>query len=152
MAVFQSSTYIFPSAMEGKEAFKDALSGKTPKHLIYSRHNHPGAQILEERVARLDCDGCGLYSSVFTSGMAGIYAVISACRKMGKSFIYHTSPVYGGTYELFYHVLDGDIIPCAFNKASDLKRLYKENGELGVIYIESPANPTMTIFDIKKNC
>jgi len=149
-AVFQSTTFIFPSAQDGKTAFSDALSGVTPKYLIYGRHNHPGAEILEERLAKIDCCNFQGYSSVFCSGMAGINTIISVCRKKGMKYIYHTAPVYGGTYELFYHVLQGDMIPCAFNKASDLKKLYKQNGELGVIYIESPANPTMSIFNIKK--
>src|ERR1700719_1488676 len=69
--IFQTSTFVFRSAQDGKEFFELAygLRQKRPNEepgLTHSRANYPDLQLLEERL-RL-CDR-GVASLVFASGM-----------------------------------------------------------------------------------
>jgi len=58
-AVFRSSTYVFPSPEAAERAF-DLVAGRAQPDvgeqpdLIYSRFNHPNAEILESRVVPLE--------------------------------------------------------------------------------------------------
>ena len=72
--IFQTSTFVFPTAEEGKSFFevvyglRDKGPGETPG-LIYSRLNNPTLEILEDRLTVWDdADAC----AVFESGMAAI--------------------------------------------------------------------------------
>ena len=70
--VFQTSTFVFRSAEEGKEYFSYAygLAERDPARpmgLIYSRLNNPNLEILEERLNLWDEAPS---SAVFSSGMA----------------------------------------------------------------------------------
>src|SRR5881396_2611774 len=74
-AVFRSSTYVFSSPEAAERAF-DLSSGRAQpgpgEHpdLIYSRFNHPNAEILEAQLVPLETGAsCAL---VFNSGMAAI--------------------------------------------------------------------------------
>ena len=78
--VFQTSTFAFRSAEEGKEFFARAygLETQDPKRrmgLIYSRLNNPDLEILEDRLNLWDDAEA---SAVFSSGMAAINAVFVA--------------------------------------------------------------------------
>ena len=77
--VFQTSTFVFNTAEEGKSFFEIAygLRDKQPKEelgLIYSRINNPNLEILENRLCLWDkADDC----AVFESGMSAISTVLS---------------------------------------------------------------------------
>ena len=72
--IFQTSTFVFNSAEEGKSFFEVAngLREKRPKEelgLIYSRLNNPDLEILEDRLTLWDgAEAC----AVFESGMSAI--------------------------------------------------------------------------------
>ncbi len=65
--------------------------------LVYSRFNHPNAQILEDQIVPLEPGAAA--AAVFNSGMAAIMTVLLAVLKPGDSIIY-TVPIYGGTQTL----------------------------------------------------
>src|ERR1700733_16250290 len=98
-AVFRSSTYVFSSPEAAERAF-DLMAGRAQPEpgehidLVYSRFNHPNAEILEEQVVPLEA---GAHSAlVFNSGMAAIVTALFAFLKPGDTVVY-TVPVYGGT-------------------------------------------------------
>src|SRR5438477_2606942 len=74
-AVFRSSTYVFTSPEAAERAF-DLMAGRAQplpdeKHeLVYSRFNHPNAEILEDQIVPLEPGAHG--ALVFNSGMASI--------------------------------------------------------------------------------
>ena len=77
--IFQTSTFVFKTAEEGKAFFELAygLRERKPAEepgLIYSRINNPDLEILENRLALWDCADAGL---VFSSGMAAIATTTS---------------------------------------------------------------------------
>ena len=101
-AVFRSSTYVFSSPEAAERAF-DLTAGRShlepgeKPELIYSRFNHPNAEILEDQIVPLEA---GAHKAlVFNSGMAAIMTALLTFARPGKSIIY-TVPIYGGTQHL----------------------------------------------------
>ncbi|HUP41742.1 MAG TPA: PLP-dependent transferase, partial [Thermoanaerobaculia bacterium] len=104
--IFQTSTFAFRTAAEGKEFFAWAYGLEErdparPMGLIYSRLNNPNLEILEERLTLWDR---AEESAVFASGMAAISTSILATVPLGSSVVF-SEPVYGGTDYLMEHVL-----------------------------------------------
>src|SRR5215475_11682905 len=95
-AVFRSSTYVFSSPEAAERAFDVATGRATPEpgehpDLIYSRFNHPNAEILESQVVPLE-EGANA-AAVFNSGMAAIMTALFAVLHPGDSILY-TVPIY----------------------------------------------------------
>ncbi len=154
-AVFRSSTYVFNSPESAERAFAIALGKVRPAadenvDLIYSRLSHPNAEILEDQIVPLE-NGAKA-AAVFNSGMAAISTVLLSLCGPGWSVV-HTIPVYGGTQHLFDTLLrplgiqtigvpagDGAALDAAIAKA----------GNLRFVYLETPANPTLRMVDIRR--
>jgi len=107
-AVFRSSTYVFSSPEAAERAF-DLMAGRAQPRpdekpdLVYSRFNHPNAQILEDRLVPLEA-GAGA-ALVFDSGMAAIMTALLTFARPGQSIVY-TVPIYGGTQHLIEDFLE----------------------------------------------
>lgn len=148
--IFMSSTAVFSSPEAGKQAFKTALTGGVGGELIYSRVNHPNAQILEERV--VSCEPLGETAAVFTSGMSAIVAVVMALLPRDKKLIFSNS-LYGGTYCFFQDYLKPhlgfNVLPVNTSNVGATARAIKSAGKnLGMVFLETPANPTMAMTNI----
>lgn len=146
-----TTTFSFPNAEAGEEAFKEALSGKRSKHLIYSRVNHPDACFVEDRFVGIEPGASD--ALVFSSGMAAITTTILAClADKEEKMVHYTSPVYGGTYCFFHQVLPYygvKVKTINTESETDFFNVF-ESRSLGIVYIETPANPTMRLWDINK--
>ena len=156
--VFLTSTFAFKSAEDGANFF-DIVSGRKPAPqgqtggLIYSRFNHPNLEIIEDRIALLEE---GEACSVFASGMAAISATFLALLKP-KDVIVHSSPLYGGTETLIRKALkDWEISSVEFQNGLDQKSIEAaleegaKQSRVGVLFIETPANPTNALVDFSK--
>lgn len=152
--VFRTSTFIFKTAAEGKRAFEIAYGLDCPKAgespaLIYTRVNNPNSEILEDKV--VVWDGAEA-AALFSSGMGAISSTCLAFLKPGDTLLF-SDPVYGGTEYFFRRVLPQfniRTIPFpAGTPREELERLVKNDPTVKVIYIESPANPTMMLSDIR---
>ena len=154
--IFQTSTFTFKTAEEGKAFFEVAygLRKKEPNEelgLIYSRLNNPDLEILENRLTLWDeADEC----AVFESGMSAITTVLLEFLNPGD-FVLYSAPVYGGTDHFINHVLPRfGIKPVGFSagctKEEILSRIEEKGavGKVGLIYAETPANPTNALVDI----
>ncbi len=152
--IFQTSTFVFNSAEEGKEFFEFAYGKKEMQEgdslgLIYSRINNPDLQILEERLALWDeADGC----AVFESGMSAITTVLMEYLKPGDVLLY-SNPLYGGTDHYIHHILplyQIEAIPysCYDSKGAIVEKIKGKEDRIKLVYIESPANPNNEIIDI----
>jgi methionine-gamma-lyase len=154
--IFQTSTFVFETAEEGKQFFEVATGQREcadGEHvgLIYSRLNNPDLEILEDRLRLWD----GAESArVFGSGMAAIATTMLAYLRPGRALL-HSGPLYGGTDHLVKVVLPAMGIPTVEYTAemdrtaieAALQRLAPD-AELAMIFIETPANPTNDLFDI----
>ena len=157
--IFQTSTFVFKNAEEGKSHFHIAY-GLREKNigesmsLAYSRINNPNLEIAEDRLKLWDnAEACAL----FQSGMAAITTTILELSKP-NTLILHSSPLYGGTDHFIEHVLPKyNIKSMYFNSFDSLEDIIKEKEDkhpdidVSLVYIESPANPTNSIVDISKS-
>jgi methionine-gamma-lyase len=155
--VFLTSTFEFETAQEGKRFFELACGLREPddgeqEGLIYSRLNNPNLQIFEERLAAWDRCEMG---ATFSSGMAAISTSILALAHQGDVVI-STDPVYGGTHHLLTHVLPSfgirvQFVPAGCEAPEFMRREAEKYGgeRVRVLYLETPANPSMAHTDIR---
>ena len=159
--LFQTSTFVFRSAEDGKRFFEVAygLRAREPDEalgLIYSRINNPNLEILEDRLAVWDRADRAL---VFSSGMAAISTAMLALSQPGDEILY-TAPAYGGTEYLFDRILPRlgvstrsvTVEAGAEALAEEIRRSSAQAARTGrrlaVVYVETPANPTNQMVDI----
>mgnify|MGYP003810436239 FL=1 len=159
--LFQTSTFVFRNAAEGKASFELAYGLREKKrdeemHLIYSRINNPNLEVLEDRLAVWDGAEKAL---AFASGMAAISTTLMTFLRPGDSFVF-SEPVYGGTEFLVHTLLPQFGIKGVGFMAEDGADAFREaakqasvlaaetGGKVGAIYIETPANPTNGLVDI----
>lgn len=156
--IFQTSTFVFRNAEEGKEFFEYAYGlkerdPKRPMGLIYSRLNNPDLEILEERLNLWEEAGA---AAVFSSGMSAISTSLLALVGVGESVVF-SRPIYGGTDFLLETILpERGIVTREFKagtEADEVEKICVELKEAGtppkVIFLETPANPTMVMTDIE---
>jgi len=153
-AVFRSSTYVFSSPEAAERAF-DLMAGRAKPEpgeipdLVYSRFNHPNAEILEDQMVPLET---GAHAAlVFNSGMAAIMTALLTFAHPGESIVY-TVPIYGGTQHLIQDFLEplGIVgIPVAAGDTQAINEAIRLAKNLCIVLIESPANPTIIMTGIK---
>lgn len=155
--IFQTSTFVFKSAEEGK-AFFEVAYGLREKRvgeeigLIYSRINNPDLEILENRLTLWDeAEDC----AVFESGMSAISTMLLEFLKPGDLLLC-SLPLYGGTDHFIHKILPKWGIHVASFKVGQTREevidIVKATGmadKLAMVYIETPANPTNDLIDIK---
>lgn len=154
--IFQTSTFVFKTAEEGKHFFEIAYGLKEKEEgeevgLIYSRLNNPDLEILEDRLTLWDgAEDC----AVFESGMSAISTVLLEFLKPGDLLVY-SNPLYGGTDHFIKHILNKFGIHTLGFKAGlnkdQIIELIEKSGlkdKLAMIYIETPANPTNDLISI----
>jgi len=155
--IFQTSTFVFETAEDGKAFFEIAygLRLRAPHEepgLIYSRINNPDLQVLEERLCIWDEAESAL---VFSSGMSAIATAVLAFARPGDVVV-HSEPIYGGTDYLMNTILPQfGVTNIGFHAGSDeaLTSAIRQAGEAGplrMIYVETPANPTNALVDIRR--
>jgi methionine-gamma-lyase len=141
--IYQSSTFAFQSAKAGAEIFAGEREG-----YVYTRIGNPTQAALEREVAFLENGEAGL---AFGSGMAAISSVIFSLCKSGCNVV-SSNTLYGGTHQFFMETLPRYDIQVREIDGTILDNFSKQIDEnTACIYIETPANPTLTIIDIK-NC
>ena len=152
-AVFRSSTYVFSSPESAERAFAIALGRSRPAEgesvdLIYSRLSHPNAEILEDQIVPLEPGAQS--AAVFNSGMAAISTLFLSFCPPGSSFV-HTTPVYGGTQHLIHQLLEPfglRAIPVDAGDTAGLRAAIADAEQLRLVFVETPANPTLRMCDI----
>lgn len=155
--IFQTSTFVFRKAEEGKAFFEIAYGlrlkkAKEEQGLIYSRINNPDLEILENRLSLWDrAEDC----AVFESGMSAITTAFLEFLKP-NDVVLCSSPLYGGTDHFINHFLPKFGIRaiefCPYDTKEDLIGKIASKGDgrhLAMIYIETPANPTNTLIDLE---
>ncbi len=139
--LYNTSTFVFPDT----QSLVDVVQGNRPGSL-YTRYGmHPNIKTLEAKLAALENAEAALS---FGSGMAAEAATFLA---LGRKGVVCIGDVYGGTFELLDSQLRSLGVPIHFLLGSELDKLegvLKE--DIGLVYFETPTNPTLEIFDIEK--
>ena len=144
MPIYQTSTFAFDSAEHGARLFSGESDG-----YIYTRIDNPTTLDLEKTIALLEHGHDGIATS---SGMAAVNTVYMSYLGTGKHIVSHNA-VYGpargimeGTYSKFG-------VESTYIDTTDLEQVRNAiRPNTSLIYLESPANPTMGISDIPAIC
>jgi len=139
--IYQTSTFAFKDADHGARLFKGDDSG-----YIYTRLANPTIEALENKLAALE-NGVG--GIALASGMAAVSTVYTALLEQGDHMI-STHAVYGPSRILMETIFSKFGVESTYMDTSnpkDVEAAIKENTKL--IFLETPANPTMELSDIK---
>lgn len=155
--IFQTSTFAFKTAEEGKAFFEVAYGLREQAEgeeqgLIYSRINNPDLEILENRLTLWDeAEDC----AVFESGMSAISTVLLEFLKPGDLLV-TSAPLYGGSDHFVTKILPKFNInvitfPVGSSKDEIIEMISQSEhaDKLAFIFIETPANPTNHLVDIE---
>jgi cystathionine beta-lyase len=111
----------------------------------YSRTANPTREALEALIAELERGQAGF---AFASGMAAIAAALSLFRSGDMVII--SNNVYGGTFRLLDTVFRNFGIGYRIEDTTDLDALDASmTPDVKAILVESPANPLLTVTDLK---
>ncbi len=154
--IFQTSTFTFKTAEEGKAFFEVAYglreqSENEEQGLIYSRINNPDLEILENRLTLWDeAEEC----AVFESGMSAISTVFLEFLTPGDLLLV-SAPLYGGSDHFVSKILPkfgihavGFHVGQSKDEIIDIVEASGMADRLAMIHIETPANPTNDLIDI----
>jgi methionine-gamma-lyase len=151
--IFLTSTFVFPNAAAGKRHF-EGVTGKRPggaEGLVYSRFNGPNQEILEDRLGVWEEAEDAL---AFSSGMSAIATLFLAMVKPGDTIV-HSGPLYAATETLIARILGRfgvhwlDFPAGATREEIDAVLGKAASGNVALIYLESPANPTNALVDVE---
>ncbi|MDX9941716.1 MAG: aminotransferase class I/II-fold pyridoxal phosphate-dependent enzyme [Bacteroidales bacterium] len=139
--IYQSSTFKFKNAQHGADCF----AGKS-KGYIYTRIGNPTIRALEQNITSLENGFDGIATS---SGMAAITSVYMALLG-ANSHIISTGAVYGPARGVLEQDFSRFNVEASFVDTSNTKNILEAiRPNTRVLYIETPANPTMDITDIE---
>ena len=154
--LYLTSTYVYQSAQQAKDIHRAFFEGSTDipgldAAFIYSRLNHPNLAMVERRLAALDR---AEDAAVFASGMAAISGLMLCFLSPGDTLLFNR-PTYSGTDWMLHDHLPrlgiqafgfGDALDEAAIRAAAEQAMAA--GPVGLIMLETPANPTGVIADI----
>jgi methionine-gamma-lyase len=139
--IYQTSTFKFENVQHGADLFAGKGDG-----YIYTRMLNPTIQAMENAIAILEGGSHGLGCG---SGMAAIHTAFAALLKAGDHVVCSES-VYGPTSTLLKNYLAGFSVESSFVDSSDIDAVAAAmRPNTRVIFIETPANPTLVISDLK---
>ena len=140
--IYQTSTFAFKNAQHGADLF----AGKE-KGYIYTRIGNPTIDALENKLAQLEN---GYRGVVMASGMSAVTTLYSALLKQGDHMI-STGAVYGPSRAVMESIFAGFGVESTYTDTSvleNIEKAIKPNTKL--LYLETPANPTIQLTDIRK--
>ncbi len=138
--IYQTSTFSFSSAEEGAKCFSGESDG-----YIYTRLGNPTIDALERQIAILE-NGFGAIA--VSSGMAAATTIYLSLLSSGDHIV-STDAIYGPARS----VMEKQFVRFGFESTyinttdiETIKAAIRPNTK--VLYIETPANPTMDITDL----
>ncbi len=139
--IYQTSTFKFRDADHGARLF-----GGEEKGYVYTRIGNPTTDAFEEAVALLEHGVGGIATA---SGMAAVCGVYMAYLGAGAHMV-GTDAVYGSSRMVIENDFSRFGVESSFVDTANLdlvQRSMKPNTKL--LYIETPANPTIKLTDIE---
>jgi len=140
--IYQTSTFSFKNANHGAACFSGEDDG-----YIYTRIANPNVRELEQAVAELENGFDGIATS---SGMAAVNVVYLGLLGAGDHMVSHNA-VYGPSraiMESLYPKFKVESTYVDATNADEVRKAIQPNTK--ILYIETPANPTIGITDLKE--
>jgi methionine-gamma-lyase len=148
--IYASSTFVYDNAEQGMRRFSGEEKG-----YIYSRWGNPTTTEAENKIAAMESYGLNIdlpKAYLQSSGMAAITSLMLSTLKTGDGVLSHFS-LYGGTQDMANVLLPDLGIQVIITDLRDLnlaEDTLKANPEIKMIYLETPANPTIQCVDIEE--
>ena len=140
-AIYQTSTFVFDTAAQGAARFKGEEDG-----YIYTRLGNPTNRMLEDNIAAME-NGVGALSC--SSGMAATNTLFFALLGSG-SHIVMGDALYGPSRTVVENHWSRFGVEASFVDCGDLEAVRAAmRPETKLLFLESPANPTLAISDIR---
>ncbi len=152
--IYASSTFVYDEAEQGMRRFSGEEEG-----YIYSRWGNPNFSEAERKIAALEAFGLKdengndleLKALLHSSGMAALASLMMGNLKKGDKVLSHYS-LYSGLEELITKILPQFGVDAIITDLRDLNQAaeaIKANPEIKLMYLETPANPTLQCVDIE---
>ena len=146
--IYASSTFVYDTAEQGMRRFSGEEEG-----FIYSRWGNPTMNEAENKIAAMEVYGFNTElpkAYLQASGMAAISTLMLSTLKTADAVLSHYS-LYGGTQDMANRLLPDLGIQAIISDLRDLNKaeeVLKSNPRIKMIYLETPANPTIQCVDI----
>ena len=138
--IYQTSSFVFRNSQHAADRFALRDAGN-----IYGRLTNPTEDIFEQRMAALEG---GVAALGVASGAAAVTYAIENVALRGDHIV-SAKNIYGGTYNLLAHTLVDYGVTTTFVDPLDIQNFEKAiQPNTSLVYVETPANPTLKISDI----
>lgn len=150
--IYASSTFVYDTAEQGMRRFSGEEEG-----FIYSRWGNPTMNEAENKIAAMESYGFDFVTPkayLQASGMAAISTLMLSTLKTGDKILSHYS-LYGGTQDMANRLLPDLGMHAIIADLRDLNKAeeaLKADQQIKMIYLETPANPTIQCVDIEELC
>lgn len=152
--IYATSTFVYDDAEQGMRRFSGQEEG-----YIYTRWGNPTSREAEEKIAALETfgitddsgDPLSVKSYLQSSGMAAVSSLFMTTLQAGDKVLSHYS-LYGGTQEHMNTLLPNFGVEAIIADLRDLnivEDMLKQHPAIKMIYLETPANPTIQCVDIE---
>ena len=147
LPIYTTSTYVYESPEVAQQIFGRKVDG-----FVYSRFSHPNAQLVEEKMEKMETFGLGIKAKalIFSSGMTAISNLFQSLLQPGDCIIAQGN-IYGTSVDFFSHfteVYKMEVIYADFKKPEEIERLLKSRKNVKLLYAETPSNPTISCYDL----
>ncbi len=148
--IYATSTFTYENLEDAFEFFK--TGGKNKEVYTYSRMGNPTVRFVADKIAALESyelEG-DYFGMLFASGMAAISAAVLSYVKAGDKIITQGN-LYGTTNQLLVSLLKDFGVETIYADLKDLnfvEDLIINDDKIKLLYIETPANPTLACYDL----
>ncbi len=148
LPIYASSSFEFENINEGIDIFTNKKDG-----FVYSRYSNPTVESVAIKLAKLESFGMNTEATAIltSSGMSAISTLIAGCMNYGEKILTQAN-LYGGTTELIKKVFSRfgvEAIFTDFQKYDNIESIIKKDSTIKMIFLESPANPTLACVDLE---
>ena len=139
-ALFLTSGYVYDCAEEAAARFAGEAEG-----FVYSRYANPTVRMLEERLMALEgAEAC----MATASGMAAMFSSL-ACQLQAGDHVLAGRQLFGSCHQIITKILPRFGISYTLVDGADVDAWRAAvRPETKVLFLESPANPTLALCDI----
>ncbi len=157
--IFAVSTFATEDAEKLEHMFRRSYGFEPPlspdeEWPIYTRVSNPNFIMLCDRIQCLEQGTEDPTAVYFPSGLSAIFTTVLTLCKPGETLIFGY-PVYGGTDHLLRHVvperLGINVVPVDATDLNQVEDALKKHADtVKMLFIETPANPSLAMVDIQK--
>lgn len=147
--IHATSTFVYENAEKAMNVFQG-----NEEAYIYGRWHNPSYTIIEQKIALLEGFGLDIpapQAILFSSGMAAISSVMLSLGLKPGDTVLTQGNLYGTTTEMLNTMLGEHGVNILYENLKDLthiETLLQQNKSIKLIYIETPANPTLDCYDL----